>query len=308
MNNNPNPNLPEQGTVMVSGVVVYNRIHELVTSEEDIKKFNENRAFPITEPFTTITISDPEIVPKEPGRLNELEQFVQTKFYKSNTTGKIQLQLINRKHIPNVSQVDLNNPNHIFGIKIKNNLAVGLHVRILIRVFTPKFNPGKRSLGLSHVIIMEPVRYFESGIGKELESYGMVYTPMPDEIYQDIMEKNNSNMEDANKNHENNHIPSSVSSASSNQADPYITTAANNMPPVNPNPVQAAMNPPTQPKPKSPWKCTNCGNTNPANTDFCGTCGTKRPNEHTVENPYVNKNGVVNTGLTYDPNDSNRAY
>lgn len=307
MNGKLNPNLPEQGTVMVSGVVVYNRIRELVTSEEDIKKFNENRMYPINEPFTTITIADPEIVPKEPGHLNELEQFVQTKFYKSNN-GRIQLQIINRKHIPNISQVDLNNPNHIFGVKIKDNLAIGLYVRILIRIFTPKMNPGTRSLGLSHVIIMEPIRYFENSIDKELKSYGMIYTPMPDETYQDIMEKNNSIMEDANKNHESNYIPDNMSSVSSNQADPYVTTAANDTSPVNPNTVQNTMNPPTQPKPKSPWKCTNCGNTNPANTDFCGTCGTKKPNENTVENPYVNKNGIVNTGLDYDPNDSNRAY
>lgn len=313
-------------TIMVSGTIAYSEVTHLITGDRLKEKDNRlvrNGRQPIGKEHTSITIENPQIIPKVPGQLSLEEEYIQNKFYQSNAANhtSTRYSLDNKsKFLPKIAVIDQNNPNNAVEIIPEGELANGLQVRLLLTTYQVK-NYASKGVRLDQVIVMEPIRYFsQEDLNKKMADYGMTYTELTKEQREAAERANRQNMEAANRAKEQeaaaeapaDNAPAPATAAS----NPYVTTgAAASAQTAAPAPAQsapqgqasAAMTPPTQQTPPSPWQCSACGNKNPANTGFCGVCGTKKPDATTTTNPFANQQGVVNTGLNFDPNE-NRDY
>ena len=313
-------------TIMVSGTIAYSEITRLIEGDRLIerdKRLARDGRKPVGKEHTAITIENPQVIPKVPGQLSLEEEYIQNKFYTSHAANHTSTRyaMINKsKFLPKIAVIDQNNPNNAVEIVPEGELANGLQVRLLLTTYQVK-NYASRGVRLDQVIVMEPIRYFsQDDLNKKMADYGMTYTELTKEQREAAERANLQNMEAANRAKEQaaaaeapaDNAPAPATAAS----NPYVTTgAAASAQTAAPAHAQnapqgqasAAMTPPTQQTPPSPWQCSACGNTNPANTGFCGVCGTKKPDATTTTNPFANQQGVVNTGLNFDPNE-NRDY
>lgn len=171
--NQPEPN----SIVLVHGKIQFSRITRRIEGDE-LKKENARRAnsgkYPMNNPYTTITISNPTVTYTD-GQPNAADTFVESKFRQSKTTGLWTYTAVNQTtRLPGVYQMNGNNGEEI---EPEGELAVGLDVTLVVRIFKTQMRPG---ISLDRVLVNEPVRYFNGqNVTSALAKLGISVTDLP---------------------------------------------------------------------------------------------------------------------------------
>lgn len=296
--------------VNVRGKVDFARLTRFLTPEEAAAELKRrqirNPLYPNMpdKPFTTITITDPQIVPSQPnGVLTLEEQYVQESFYKSGKDGKYRYALENKsQNFPRFYQVKINengsiDNRHVIEIPAQAEPAKGLDIVLVLRVYKPKAYP-KCGIGLDAIIAQEEMRFYQANsavtslaqmgysIDKELSAEER------DEAHKQAakapisVETPTEPMGNANPNPNPSPIPTPVGDAYST-GTPVAPAAnpnmgyANPMPqnPVNPNMGMGYNAPatpvtPAQPVAPTPAMTPNVAPATDTTPWVCGACGT----------------------------------
>lgn len=151
--------------VWVRGRVSYCRVTSQVAGVE-LDNANARRAKnnmrPINQPYTTITISNAQVIPVQAGAKTIEEQYVEERFYTSKDATKASTEgylcsVINKGNkLPYVAYLQNNQLNQIVP---EGELQNGLDVTIVIRAFKSKQGNG---ITLDGIILNEQARYFNS--------------------------------------------------------------------------------------------------------------------------------------------------
>lgn len=303
--------------VYIEGEVSFSRIARHVEGEELMKDSQRRKSrgmSPIDKPYTSITIQNARIRPQNPSQLSLAEMYVQERFYTSSSdthdeAHKIKYYApINKSpFLPNVSQF---NPADNTASQVDldgKELATGLKVILCMSVYQSKSYQNK-GIGLDGIIVMEPIRYYTNN-NQDLSALGITYKPLPGDEARAAVTPN-GHLEPAMTAPTMTPVSEPVGNQFSSQAQAATPVMPTQAAPVMNAPATPAMNAPIA-EPASPWICPNCGNTNAAGMNFCGSCGSKKQeNGMAVNNPYAqNVNPAQPTpGIVYDANDTNRQY
>lgn len=291
--------------VWVKGKVAYSHITKFIEGEA-LRRENQRRAnrgqIQAQKPYTTIGITEAQILPASQTGLSLEEQYVQSKFYtKQDVPGVYNYQHENKSpYLPRVSQLREGTTNVYDQITPEGELASGVSVILIMETFASKSFGGKVGLGLNQIMVCEPIRYYNgAGLASAMAERGMTYNALSPEEDRKAVTPKTAAPEAASE------TPAAAAPASPT-GNPYQNTPAPAPVPTPtvpmPTPAAApAMNPPepAMQTPPSPWVCPTCGKTVAATMGFCGGCGTKKP-----ETPVPTATGTENPygGLVYDPN------
>lgn len=166
----PAETLTEGQTILVRGRTTYSRLAALIEGEQlaaRVKQARERGAlYPTTDPHTTISIVDAQVIPLTPGALTREEQFVQEKIYitkSGDNAGKPAFGIDNKSSLlPTVLEPDPDGPAGTYRqIVLERDLASDLDVTLVLNIFASK-GYAKKGVGLQQVALNEPVRYFQS--------------------------------------------------------------------------------------------------------------------------------------------------
>lgn len=328
--------------IFVEGITQYSRLAKFIDGDElqkDIANKKTRNMTPIMKPYTTITIANAKIRPKDSTALTLEELYVQERFYTKQSTqlGNTLAYTIDNKsqYLPKVSQFNAAT-NEAVQVDLKGReLDTGLHVILCLSVYQPK-NFANKGISLDNIIVMDPIRHYMSA-NHNLNALGLTYKPLPNEPIQNIVpQQNTQNLTPAMAAPapamqptvaQNQTIPSPMNATPVGgtpqipQSVPQPVPQTQNTPlsdvpqnaqPVtgSQNPMGNAMNPPTMGDPATPWICPACGQTNMSTQKFCGTCGGPQTNNTVVNNPYAQQvtPAQPQTGIVYEPNPTNRNY
>lgn len=165
----------------VHGKLTYGRLAKQVDGEE-LKKDKQRRAArgmrPIERPYTSATITDAYVPLKDENNPTLEERYAQESLYTSHANGShgFNFSAVNRgNRLPWIGVRDPQDPMKIEQIVLPNELASGLDVTLVMRVFQGKPNKG---VTLDGVILNEPPRYFASADPTaSLSALGITFIP-----------------------------------------------------------------------------------------------------------------------------------
>lgn len=282
----PNPISDTQLTagtqLLIRGNVTYSRITSHIDGEEleKDKIRRSNRGWnPIEKPYTTITITNPRVIPKDTvNGLNLDEQYLAGKIYASKTNPSVMNYTINSKspYLPSVAVARPGDPSHADQINPQGELDRGLDVTLVIRVFASRNHNG---LSLDSVIVNEPIRYYSANNGyiSEMANRGIIITPLPaDQVNNKPVTADKMPLEDAGG--EPQQTYAQVTSAPTGSAAFTANTANATVQQAQQQTAAPAMNPPETNVNglNNPWTCA-CGKVNDGTQNFCGACGHPKP-------------------------------
>ena len=162
-------------TYLLRGKVAYSRVSRHTTDEERIKD-NQRRTYKIDKNYTNITIYDVSILCKDPQKPTIEEQYAAECLYKSHVdkyTGKSFSALNKSENLPKVGVI--NDKGEYDSVKLQGELAQGLDVTIVMRVFKGK-NSMNNGVSLDTILVNEPLRYFSNNVvEKDLEARGIIF-------------------------------------------------------------------------------------------------------------------------------------
>lgn len=300
--------LKENTYVIVEGQLEFSRLASHIAGDElirDQQNKAKNQMNIIDRPYTTVTLIDPKIVPKaQDGTLSVEEQYIQERFYTTQRDPSHLHYNINNTS-PNLSRISApfqGNVQDQRELVLKQELANGLTVRLLLRIYKPKkFN--RKGVALDCVMLMEEPKYYNnSRFESELQARGMTFKPMDDserERLRKEVEANVSQTEQATPVPKNdpftntpNTTPASAPAFTPAPAAPVVPTA----------PVQAPTPAPQAPAaaPMNTRVCSVCGHAVPANLNFCGNCGHRVDTTTAPSDPDV--------GIVYNADSTDRNY
>lgn len=330
--------------INVYGEVQFCRLTRFLEPDE-LQKLQQVRQFTPDKPFTTITLSNARILPANPNALSKEELYVQESFYQSSKNPGDHYSIDNKSpNFPRFYQVKVNDDGSIDNTKVsevpaKAELAKGLKVVLVLRVFKPKNYPNC-GIGLDSVIVQEPIRYY--GGGNAISHLAQMGITVENELTD--TQRNTAAQQATQAAVPAVETPSTLENAEPVEApvgNPYASAAAEAAQPVSmPEPTAASdawtcpncgaqtsgrfCNGCGTPKPapvaetvtpeNNNWTCA-CGTVNTGN--FCNNCGNKKPEAGAMNggpiggaNPYASGNtlGQTQSGIRFDPNDSNRNY
>lgn len=167
----------------VRGKLTYGRLAKQIDGEE-LEKDKQRRAArgmrPIERPYTTATITDAYVAIPQSRKDNPTleERYAQESLYTSHAQGStgFNFSAVNRGNkIPWVGVRDPQDPMKIEQILLPNELASGMDVTLVMRVFQGKPNKG---VTLDGVILNEAPRYFASADPTaSLSALGITFIP-----------------------------------------------------------------------------------------------------------------------------------
>lgn len=165
----------------VRGKLTYGRLAKQVDGEE-LEKDKQRRAArgmrPIERPYTSATITDAYVPLKDKNNPTLEERYAQEFLYTSHANGShgFNFSAVNRgNRLPWIGVRDPQDPMKIKQIVLPNELASGLDVTLVMRVFQGKPNKG---VTLDGVILNEPPRYFVSADPTaSLSALGITFIP-----------------------------------------------------------------------------------------------------------------------------------
>ena len=165
----------------VRGKLTYGRLAKQVDGEE-LEKDKQRRAArgmrPIERPYTSATITDAYVPLKDKNNPTLEERYAQESLYTSHANGShgFNFSAVNRgNRLPWVGVRDPQDLMKIEQIVLPNELASGLDVTLVMRVFQGKPNKG---VTLDGVILNEPPRYFASADPTaSLSALGITFIP-----------------------------------------------------------------------------------------------------------------------------------
>ena len=173
-------------TVHIKGKLAYSRLAKLVDGE-DLAKADaqriKNGMNAVGRAHTSVNLSDAEVVFADPANPTPEEIFVSERRYTSTKHPEHgQCYGLDNKST-NLPIVGINNEaGEVEQIVLDADLAAGLEVTLVLRVYKPK---GYANCGLSLdlVLLHEPVRYYNPGVNTgELAARGIVFAAPPKQI------------------------------------------------------------------------------------------------------------------------------
>lgn len=268
--------------ILVRGNIEYSRLVHKIEGEElekDKKRKLQAGMIPVEKPYTTVQLTNARIIPMSPTGQKSLEEtFVEERFYKRKNDpagAPMHYSIVNKSEYDNLfyqavdgktTEGDQIYPTH--------ELANGLDVLLILRVFQSKSNFGRKSIALHSIIIEEPVRYYVGANTAALQEAGIILrdTPKPE-----------------------------TEKATAAPAAPAAPVSA-------PAPGQAFATAPAVKEPEGPWTCPTCGELVPAGQVFCGKCGSRKPEASANNNPFVAQAQQAQNGIRFNPDDTRRDY
>lgn len=165
----------------VRGKLTYGRLAKQVDGEE-LERDKQRRAArgmrPIERPYTSATITDAYVPLKDKNNPTLEERYAQESLYTSHANGShgFNFSAVNRgNRLPWIGVRDPQDPMKIEQLMLPNELASGLDVTLVMRVFQGKPNKG---VTLDGVILNEPPRYFASADPTaSLSALGITFIP-----------------------------------------------------------------------------------------------------------------------------------
>lgn len=172
--------LTENTEIEVRGTLKFSRLTSLIEGEE-LARRNQNKMYPVNGPHTTLTLSNPQILPADPNQLSYNEAYIQERFYTSKKNPQDGQQFSIDSKSTDLPIIAVPNDDGTYTQDVSGQeLAAGLDVTVTIRVYKPQ-NYEKRGTAISMVRLNEPVRYYSAG-GPNLSNLaarGIVFTQAP---------------------------------------------------------------------------------------------------------------------------------
>lgn len=170
------------GTIyMVRGKLEYARLASQIKGEElqrDINRRQSRGWMAITTPYTTATISNPQIICKDPNNLTPEEKYANESIYTGHSNGQAVYMFSARnrgRFLPYIAQYDATNK-QATQVQPEGELAHGLDVTLVMRVYEAKPNNG---VSLEGVFVNEPIRYYNANTpASELRALGITFIPL----------------------------------------------------------------------------------------------------------------------------------
>ena len=166
--------VPPKLNALVKGTVTYSHIRSLISGEALAKKIADAKARsphaqPQTNPYFSITLSNPTVLVQDPKNPNMLEVAVSDKIYKTKSgTTAISLDIIGQYCWP----VAVKGPvtGQYNEIEPEGELAQGLEVILVMYSYVGKNGSG---VNVSKILVPEEIRYYRSnGINDYLAQLG----------------------------------------------------------------------------------------------------------------------------------------
>lgn len=286
-------------TFMVRGNITYCRIASQIAGDELAKsdaRIQQKGWNPVGRPHTTVTICNARVECVNPNQPSLEEQYGMESMFTSQSEiardngGGYCFQGMNKgKFLPFVGVRRQNEPNTVDEIVPENELATGLDVTLVMRVFQGKPNKG---VSLDGVIVNEPLRYrTNNATASALADLGITFNPAPNKPVPV----------------EANPIPNTTQTAPMSNDTPFGGAPAHPVtpPPANGNPFASAPNP--------NYGAPNSGNQGggqaaPAMNQNVQQGAPVTPNTAPMNTPQApNYQGGENNGIRYRPED-NRNY
>lgn len=188
--------------VLVRGKLEFSRLDKQVAGEKllEDQRNRKMKGMPIiNRPYTSATISDPQVLSNNQGVQKSLEEIYMTEsIYMQKSSDKYMFNGMNKgNRLPNVFELNPTTGKYD-QVVLKHNLANGLDVTLVMRVFEAQPNNG---VSLETVLINEPLRYYQAyDATAELSKYGFEFGTIldPDEVEQQQQEVKFQNDEDLN--------------------------------------------------------------------------------------------------------------
>lgn len=167
----PAERLREGEQILVRGKVSFSRVAKLIEGEALTKSIEQARQrgslYPTTVPHTTINLVDAQVLPANPAAASVEEQFVHEKIFtykNGDNTGHTGFGVDNKSnYLPTVLEMDPENPGQYRQLVLERDLASGLDVTLVLKVYKPA-GYEKRGLGIEQIVLHEPVKYYASGL------------------------------------------------------------------------------------------------------------------------------------------------
>ena len=176
--------IPSGTTAIVRGRVVYSSVASVVDGarlEAENQKAKSRGRYPISGPYTSITIENPEIICENA----ELTAFLEQKCYLSKISDMPRYGVTNRgTSLPSAGHFDASTGT-VNEIILERELATGSEVQLLLRTyFSKRYN--KHGLWLSAVVVMDPEINYRGGwsstnIANGMEAANMTWVPLSNE-------------------------------------------------------------------------------------------------------------------------------
>ena len=172
-----NGRLTPDATYLIRGQVGYSRISRQTTDQER-ETANKRRQHPIDKNYTSITLFNAQVLARDSNNLSIEEQYAIESLYRSsseNYPGNNFTGINKSKYLPRVAVIDPNTPNTYNEITPAGELATGLDVTVVMRVF--KGQGGNNGVSLDRVLVNEPIRYYNgvSPVDKALSGLGITF-------------------------------------------------------------------------------------------------------------------------------------
>lgn len=177
-------NALEIGSIMlITGKVDFCRITSQIAGEELARQNEASRMKGYTtedRPYTTITIREAQPIVANPQALTPAETYITEAMYMSNAHPEKGYLFRGKnvgKILPWVGVTQAGTTNVVNQIKPEGELAEGLNVTLVLRVYKGQRNNG---VGLEGVIVNEPIRYFSANdVQKKLKDLGITFVSDP---------------------------------------------------------------------------------------------------------------------------------
>lgn len=180
-----NHQLTPDATYLVRGKVSFCRISRHTTDKER-EAANQRRMHPIDKNYTTVSLYNATVLARDPANPTIEEQYAAECLYRSSSPDNpgANFSALNKsRNLPKVGVIDPlpGNPNNYKEIVPTGELAKGLDVTLVMRVFKGQGNNG---VSLDRVLVNEPVRYYgnsDAAVDQGLASFGITFQAMPPE-------------------------------------------------------------------------------------------------------------------------------
>lgn len=176
-----NNQLTPEKTYLVRGKMEFCRITRHTTDKER-EDLNKRRLHPIDKNYTSVTIYDAQVLAKDPSNPTIEERYAAESLYDTanQTHPTKHFSAMNKsRNLPNVGVADMTRPGHYEPIVPEAEIAQGVDVTLVMRVF--KGQGGNNGVSLDTVLVNEPIRYYggNNAVEKALADFGITFRANP---------------------------------------------------------------------------------------------------------------------------------
>ena len=162
--------------MMITGKLTYSRIKSQIAGEE-LEKDKQRRIQKgwnaIERPYTTASICDAVVNYANPQAKTLEDIYAEESLYQSSAQSGWCFSAVNKGNsLPYVAVRNPQNPNDVEQIIPEGELASGLNVTLVLRVFKAPRNNG---ISLDGIIVNEPIRYYNGVLGAGLAARGITF-------------------------------------------------------------------------------------------------------------------------------------